>query len=394
MLSLLAPDQILAARDIGRRLGLSLPSVHHWLKILRQEDRVETTTVSAKSPHVRYRLRRREEQELPMWESSDLKLRHAVDLFPKAPFHFDATLFKPDHFPSADNCWQPGTRWQTTLWEGRPLGLRLQDHGTVDEPRIALSIWSSDELSPESLDGLIAELSYRYHLQYDLAEFNERFRDDPWVGPLIARWRGMRPINFLSLYEYLVVAIVLQNAPVRRTVAMMQALFEAYGTPLSYDGKVLHTFWEPQRLESVSEEELRALKIGYRARSIKRVSTAFARGEVDEVALRFRPFEEQRRALLGIYGVGPASAWYILSDVFHRLEVWTHISPWEQKIYSKIFFNREPDQDPPVPVDDLLSFFQERFGSHCMLVVHYIWEDLWWKRRKESIPWFERLIRL
>jgi 3-methyladenine DNA glycosylase/8-oxoguanine DNA glycosylase len=46
----------------------------------------------------------------------------------------------------------------------------------------------------------------------------------------------MRPAHAGSLYECLVIAIALQNATVRRTVQMMQALLERYGTLLSYDG--------------------------------------------------------------------------------------------------------------------------------------------------------------
>jgi hypothetical protein len=26
--------------------------------------------------------------------------------------------------------------------------------------------------------------------------------------------------------------------------------------------------------------------------------------------------------------------------------------------------------------------------------VHYIWEDLFWRRRNQSVPWLEELIRL
>jgi hypothetical protein len=28
------------------------------------------------------------------------------------------------------------------------------------------------------------------------------------------------------------------------------------------------------------------------------------------------------------------------------------------------------------------------------LAVHYIWEDIWWKRRNEHISWLEKLVRL
>ena len=72
-------------------------------------------------------------------------------------------------------------------------------------------------------------------------DFYRRFETDPELGPVLARWRGMRPPNCSSLYEYLIIAIVLQNATVRRSVNMMQALFENYGTLLSYDGKDLYS---------------------------------------------------------------------------------------------------------------------------------------------------------
>lgn len=140
-------------------------------------------------------------------------------------------------------------------------------------------------------------------------------------------------MSYSSLYEYLIIAIVLQNAPVRRSVSMMQALLEAYGTLLSFDARNLYSFWSPEKIDRATEEELRLLKVGYRARSIKRVTEAFVRGQVDESDLRKRSKEEQRKTLLGLYGIGPASVEYILSDVFHHYDELTTIPPWEQKIY-------------------------------------------------------------
>lgn len=278
------------------------------------------------------------------------------------------------------------------LWQDRPLRLKFENQGTVDEPRISLSIWSKDELGQSFINGLIDEINYRYNLQLDLTEFNQRFNDDPQLGPVINRWRGMRPLNYSSLYEYLIIAIVLQNATVRRSVNMMQALFERYGTLLSYDGKGLYCFWEPEVIDQATEQELRDLKIGYRAKSTKRVTGAFVRKEIDEFGLRNKSREEQRKALLGLYGIGPASVGYILFDVFHHLDELNHVSPWEQKIYSKLFFDTEPDR--PVSVEKLLGLFDECFGEYRMLAVHYIWEDLFWRRRHEKIEWLESLIRL
>ncbi len=115
-------------------------------------------------------------------------------------------------------------------------------------------------------------------------------------------------------------------------------------------------------------------------------------GEISEFELREEVREEQRKALLGLYGVGPASVGYILSDVFHHLDELEHISPWEQKIYSKIFFDADPSE--PVSVDRLLAHFNKHFGKYKMLAVHYIWEDLFWKRKRGDVEWLKDLIRL
>jgi 3-methyladenine DNA glycosylase/8-oxoguanine DNA glycosylase len=278
------------------------------------------------------------------------------------------------------------------LWQGIPLGLRFENQGTVDRPQVSLSVWSQNALGREFLRGLADEIDYRCNLQLDLDEFNQRFADDPHLGPVIRKWRGMRPAHGGSLYEYLIIAIVLQNATVRRSANMLRALFERYGTLLAYDGQELFCFWEPEVVDRATEEELRSLKVGYRARSTKRVTTAFVGGEIDEFELRKGSREEQRQALLDLYGIGPASVGYIMGDVFHHLDEMEHIAPWEQKIYSKLFFDVDPED--PVPVDELLKLFDERFGGYRMLAVHYFWEDLFWRRKHEPVEWLEKLIRL
>jgi 3-methyladenine DNA glycosylase/8-oxoguanine DNA glycosylase len=278
------------------------------------------------------------------------------------------------------------------LWQKKPLGLKFENQGTIDQPKVILSIWSDAELSQSFLNQLADEINYRYGFQLSLIDFYRRYEADPHLGPLLKNWRGMRPLNCSSLYEYLIIAIVLQNATVRRSVNMMQTLFENYGSLLSYDGKELYCFWEPDIVEQATEQELRSLKLGYRAKSIKRVTEAFIRGEINEFELRHRSREEQRQALLRLYGVGPASVGYILFEVFYHLDELNHISPWEQKIYSKLFFDTEPDE--PVSVEQLLCLFKERFGEYRMLAVHYFWEDLFWKRKSERIEWLEKLIKL
>ncbi|MBU1017002.1 hypothetical protein KJ678_02450 [Patescibacteria group bacterium] len=322
----------------------------------------------------------------------NLKNRTTVELNPVPPFTFDPSMHKPGHFPSQDTAWGRGCRWQTMLWGGQCLGLKFINAGAIKRPKIDLEVYSKNKLASDFISGLTEEINYRYDFQTDLSNFIKKFKNDGQLGSVLKKWPGMRIMSPQSLYEYLVIGIVLQNCTVRRSVNMMQVLFENCGTLLNYDNKNFYCFWEPEVLTKVSEQELRDLKVGYRAKSLKRLSEPFAKNEIDELELRTKGKEEQRESLINLYGIGPATVGYILLDVFKHYDELSHISPWEQKIYSKLFFNRDPSN--PISEKELLKFFDNRFGKYKMLAVNYIWEDLWWKRKHEKIPWLEELIRL
>lgn len=321
-------------------------------------------------------------------ESMQLTHRCRLTFRPAAPFHFDATLHKPSHFPSSDSAWVPGTYWITMQWGGEALGLKLEHRGSIARPEVRIIVYSKRRLSKEFLDGLRPELDWRFNFSSDLSEFTRRFRRDRMLGPIIRRWRGMRPVAANSLYETLVIYVVLQNATVRRSVQMLEALFHRYGTQLEYDGRTLSCFWRPKQLAGVTEEALRELRVGYRAKFLKRISEQFADGEIDEFSLRGRSNVEIVREVLKLYGIGPASVEYLLFDNFYRYNAFATVPPWEQKILSRLLFRRKL-----VPVVRILQY-ANRWGEYRKLAIHYIWEGVFWKRKSQRIPWLEEEIRL
>jgi len=169
---------------------------------------------------------------------------------------------------------------------------------------------------------------------------------------------------------------------------MMEALFEKYGTKVQFDGKELYAFWEPESLHGATEEELRVLKVGYRAKFLKRISETFANKEIDEFKLRTLSKEEVKKELLKLYGVGPASVGILLFELFHHYDAFDKVFPWEQKIYSRLLFGKDT-----VSPETILKEADRRWGKWKMLASHYIFEDLFWKRESQRIEWLEKLIR-
>lgn len=322
-----------------------------------------------------------------------LKFRQRIEIQPTKPFHFDSTFYKPAHFPSSDNKWKPGKRWQTMLWHRKELGLIFEDKSAKGMPRILVRIFSNKKLSRGILMLLKREIIWRYNLELDLAQFYKDMSNDCLLKPAIKRFCGMRPMHYGSLYEFLIIAIVLQNATVKRSVYMMQALFKNYGSLLEFDNQQLWCFWRPEVLAGVKQQELRDLKMGYRAKSLIRVSESFSKKRIDELELRAKSPEEQEQALISLYGIGPASVGYIMFDVFHHWDYLKHISPWEQKIYTKMFFKKDYEKGL-VSVDKMLRAFDKKWGRWKASAVNYVWEDIWWRRRNKNILWLEKLIRL
>lgn len=324
--------------------------------------------------------------------SIKLNVQEIIEIKPTSPFAFDSTFYKPAHFPSNDTRWESGKRWQTMLWNNENLGLIYKNVGMLKKPKIIVVVFSNKKLSSGFLENLKKEIIWRFNLNSDLADFYKQVSKDPLLKPIVKKFKGLRPMHYGSLYEYLIIDIVLQNTVVRRSVSMLQSLFEKYGTLLKYDNQKFWCFWEPKVLADADEQELRNLKVGYRAKSLIRVSQPFARGEIDELELRNKSKEEQEKVLISLYGIGPASVGYIMFDVFHHFDYLRNISPWEQKIYNKIFFNKDYEKDL-MPVDKMLKYF-EKWGKWKTLAVNYIWEDIWWQRKNKHIPWLEKLIRL
>lgn len=115
-------------------------------------------------------------------------------------------------------------------------------------------------------------------------------------------------------YELLCITIVLQNAQVSRSVKMLEALLGRFGTAVRFGGESFHAFWPVAELAAAEEVELRSLKVGYRAKSFSRVSEFFEENPSFEEDVRALPREEAAKRLREIYGVGPATGWYLLFE--------------------------------------------------------------------------------
>jgi len=315
--------------------------------------------------------------------------KFSVALKPVAPYNFDATVHKPSHFPSSDNEWETGKYWITMVWQGKYLGLKLENKGTINKPKIKLTVYSQKPLTKEFKQSLVSEIEWRFNLKSDISEFTKKFKKDKVLSPLFKKWKGMKPAAANSFYETLVIYIVLQNATVRRTHQMLENLFNKFGKKVKFNNKILSTFWKPKVIFKTPEQVLRNLKLGYRAKFLKIISEQFANKEIDEFKMRKMDRDKLKKEALKLYGIGPVSVEYLLFEDFYHCDHLATIPPWEQKIMSKLLFNKKL-----VSTKKILDFFKKEYSDWEKLAFHYVWEDIFWKRKTQHIDWLEKEIRL
>lgn len=324
-----------------------------------------------------------------MSHTMQLTKQAVVYIKPTMPFSFEGTFFKPSHFPSKLVLYDNDRVYHAIEAGGRIFGVELYSSRTKDE-KVGVAIYSQKAISGDLKKAIKVEIVRRYNLNGDVQGFIDEYKKDVLLADPIKRWVGMRPSVAYSLYGFLMVATVLQNATVKRTVHMMDVLLGKFGKKLLYAGKEVYAVWSPEDMVKVTEAELRDLRIGYRAKNIKRISESFASNKVSEEQLRcIKDKQDVKKALLEIYGVGPQSVSYLLFEAFHFYDALDHLSPWEGKIVSMLLYGNKTT-DPKRILEDV----EKRWGKWKMLAIHYLFEDLFWRRKREKIPWLEKEIRM
>ncbi|NQE46422.1 hypothetical protein C5S31_10410 [ANME-1 cluster archaeon GoMg2] len=298
-----------------------------------------------------------------------LSLRKTMNIKPQKPYNFRFTILKPSHFPANDVIFDHDNLWKAMIFNEQLVGVQIKSIGKFENPQLCISIYSANEMEKSIIEKIVSEWRFRCGVDMNISEFINCFEQDTHLQSSIHAFRGMRPCTTASLYEYIMIGILLQNTNITRTISMMDGLLRAFGTRVRFAGKEVISFWTPETMYNTTEEQLRKLKVGYRSKTIIRVSDYFYKNPETEQKMRNLTNDDLMKGLQKIYGVGPATAGYISFDVFHRLNILNHISPWERRIYAKILF----DEDDATQ-EQLIKYIEKRWGEWKMLAAHYLFE--------------------
>ncbi len=154
---------------------------------------------------------------------------------------------------------------------------------------------------------------------------------DPFLYEAVRCQRGIRILR-QDPWEMLITCIMTQNRNIPAIRKSVELLSEKAGVFCeSRYGGGFHAFPEPYRLSLLTEDDLLACRLGYRAKYVQLAARAVASGELDLEELSSLPDEECEKRLTAIRGIGPKVAACVMLFGLHRLDAFP-IDVWVRRI--------------------------------------------------------------
>jgi 3-methyladenine DNA glycosylase/8-oxoguanine DNA glycosylase len=297
---------------------------------------------------------------------------HRFTLTIPDPFDFSLTVAKPAgwHWSTPRETFEDGTLWSGMHVRGIPVGLKL----SAEKKRVSVTVYGQAPLGREQLGGLKAELWSALGGNEDLSGFYRFARDDPILSTVVKHLKGMRIGMARDLFGDVILAILLQMAPMARSSRMIDDLLEHYGRRIGFDGREVTLWPGPGEIGRVDPQELRSTaKLGYRAERLVNAARFLSEHPITPEELSALPEEEAVKRLTGIPGIGPYSAGIILGTF--PIDVWSVV------IFSELFLGRTPE-DPREEIEDVVSRLSERWGKWRWFVFVYVLQDLAYLKEK------------
>jgi len=303
-----------------------------------------------------------------------LKLTHAsrLEIVPVAPFDFRLTVKKPAGWSlfNAGEIYEDGTLWTATRLLGTLVGLKLKFLGTVEKPRMLITIFTHRPLPAQKKREMKRSLETLTGADQDLKEFYLMAKRDEILRHTVEDLYGMHDTQTAYLFNSVVLSICLQMARMDRSVKMMAAVTQHYGEGVEFDGKKIVVEPSAESVAKLDPKEFaKRCNLGYRAKYLVAAAKMVARGFPDTLEILAMPPEEAKERLIELPGVGDYAA-----DIINPHGGFP-IDAWSVDVFGKLFFGKEP-VDRREAIEEVKREGLRRWGRFAWLAFFYVAQDL------------------
>lgn len=217
-----------------------------------------------------------------------------------------------------------------------------------------------------------AFLRHYLALDDDYPAIFRSFGDDPVLTRAVTACRGLRVLH-QDPWEMLVSFVLSACSNIPRITQNIRDLCRAYGSRLETPWGARHAFPAPAQLVGASEQALRALGLGYRAKYLVQLVELVAADPAFWVELRAGSLPDARHRLEALPGVGPkvASCVALFGLDFHGA---VPVDMWMLKVVRAYYLAQFQEAYPgrPLNVRWALQWAEQYFGPHAGIAQEYL----------------------
>ncbi len=247
----------------------------------------------------------------------------SFSLEPKPPFRLDLTVWALRRRPhNRIDQWDGRVYQRVWVLADQPLTAAVTQVGPPSAPRLEVTLTGA-AITADATTCVAQSLADTLGIDRDLTDFYALAAADPQLGPLVERFRGLKPPRFPTLYECLVNAITCQQITLSLGLQLLNRLAAAYG-PVVANGTdgVPYGIPQPHALAAITPAIFRDLQFSrQKARALAGVAAAVAAGRFDPSALAREANATVHDQLRQLWGVGRWTAEYALLRGLGRLDV-------------------------------------------------------------------------
>ncbi len=224
---------------------------------------------------------------------------------------------------------------------------RVTAHRIVSGSRVLTAAQAGERTAFFCGDGELAYWEEYFDLGTDYGRMIASV--DPQDGYLrrAAEFGGGIRILRQDVWEMIITFVISQQKTIPNIRALVEALCARYGTRIGREGEALYAFPTPRQLNEAELSDLLELKLGYRAKYIKRICGDACSGALDLERLRRMDYPAAMAYLRGFYGIGEKVANCVCLFGLHQIEAFP-IDTWIRKILLREYLpGSGPEADGP-----------------------------------------------
>ncbi len=198
-------------------------------------------------------------------------------------------------------------------------------------------------------------------LERDYKKIKKSLASDKVIRNAIAYGEGIRILK-QEFFECLISFIISQQNNIPKIKKAVEGFCSLFGERIEYNGREFFTFPEPLRVKDITAQDLAPLKLGYRDKYIIDAIETIISGRVTYEKLNSLSYEEAKKLLMTINGVGEKVANCVLLFSLLKFEAFP-VDTWIKKAMEELY---------SLSVKDIPDYTKINFGKYSGFAQQYI----------------------